>query len=146
MLVIFCRLVTETCIYENSKENDCLINQENYRLACRVNISADDILKYFLFFPQNIGFEFSQDNLHELNMTGKNKKTISLSPAEFANNAQYAVSLYRYIKMASCKSNFPNFPSDIVDNIIGNSSNQILTLVVEIPFVSLENLEGRVRK
>ena len=30
-----------------------------YRLACWVNISADDMLKYFLYFPQKTGFDIS---------------------------------------------------------------------------------------
>ena len=57
-----------------------------------IKISADDILKYFSYFSQKIGFGSScnmsyGDNLHEMpkSIFWENKKNIvSLSSAEFA--------------------------------------------------------------
>ena len=52
----------------------------NLNHACRVKISADDILKYFSYFSQKIGFEHG-DNLHAMSnpISGKkNKKNISV--------------------------------------------------------------------
>ena len=50
----------------------------NYRFSYSVKLSADDILKYFSYFSQKIGFDvFLGDTLHEVSMVyflGKTKE------------------------------------------------------------------------
>ena len=68
-------------------------------LACWVKFSADKILKYFSYFCQKTGFENSckLSPLETICMkcqilfSGKNKKNINLSSAEFAKTVVMVV-------------------------------------------------------